>query len=127
MPQVRQAKSRSILITFAPLPETPPPPTPQGGTQRTCLASYLESPTRLQVRGLLNEDELEAAKGSGYLRGVHVLVATPHNLATVRGMPEFETMFQDLKAVAVDEVDACFKVRRRHCHLSLTTIVVRAP
>ena len=53
---------------------------------------------------------MEAAKASGYLKGVHVLVATPDNLATVRGMRGYEEMFTDLKAVAVDEVDACFNV-----------------
>ena len=62
------------------------------------------------MRGLLNEGEVEAAKASGYLKGVHVLVATPDNLASVRSMRGYEGIFTDLKAVAVDEVDACFNV-----------------
>lgn len=66
-------------------------------------------PRGLKVRGLLSEEEVEAAKASGYLRGVHILVATPKNLVTVRRLPEFQTMFNDLKALAVDEVDACFQ------------------
>ena len=50
------------------------------------------------------------SKTLGYLKGVHVLVATPDNLAEVLQFPEFSSMFDDLKAVAIDEVDACFKV-----------------
>lgn len=51
------------------------------------------------------------SKTIGYLRGVHVLVATPDNLAEVQRFPEFKSIFDDLKAIAIDEVDACFKVR----------------
>lgn len=50
------------------------------------------------------------SKTIGYLKGVHVLIATPDNLAEVYMFPEFRSLFDDLKAVAIDEVDACFKV-----------------
>ena len=50
------------------------------------------------------------SKTIGYLKGVHALIATPDNLAEVYRFPEFKSLFDDVKAVAIDEVDACFKV-----------------
>ena len=52
------------------------------------------------------------SKTIGYLKGVHVLIATPDNLAEVYRFPEFKSLFDDVKAVAIDEVDACFKVNQ---------------
>ena len=64
------------------------------------------------MRGILNEEEVELARsGVGYLKGVHVVIATPDCLAQVLQLPEFASIFLDLKAVAIDEVDACFLVR----------------
>lgn len=76
----------------------------------------------LQVRGLLNSQEVLMSKTIGYLKGVHVLVATPDNLAEVLRFPEFRSLFDDLKAIAIDEVDACFKVVLfvlLHCRVSV--------
>lgn len=50
------------------------------------------------------------SKTIGYLRGVHVVIATPHCLAEISQFSEFKELFADLKALAVDEVDACFAV-----------------
>ena len=50
------------------------------------------------------------AKTIGYLKGVHVVIATPQCLAEAARLPDFKSLFTDLKAIAVDEVDACFKV-----------------
>ena len=64
----------------------------------------------LQVRGILSEDEVLMAKTIGYLKGVHVVIATPQCLVEVAWLPDVKSLFMDLKAIAVDEVDACFKV-----------------
>ena len=41
------------------------------------------SPPPIQVRGLLNKEETVMAKGTEYLKGVHVVVATPEALMEV--------------------------------------------
>lgn len=66
-------------------------------------------PRGLKVRGLLTDQEVLMSKTIGYLKGAHVVIATPDNLAEVHKFPEFRGLFNDLKAVAIDEVDACFK------------------
>lgn len=63
------------------------------------------------MRGILTEEEVEMSKMIGYLRGIHVLVSTPEQLAELSRLPEAKDLFTDLQAVAVDEVDACFKAR----------------
>lgn len=50
------------------------------------------------------------SKTLGFLRGAHVLIATPTNLAEVMRFQEFRGIFDNLKAIAIDEADACFKV-----------------
>lgn len=60
---------------------------------------------------MFNEEEVLLARNIGYLKGVHVVVATPDSLAETLRLPDFKNLFADLKALAVDEVDACFAVR----------------
>jgi len=44
---------------------------------RTCHLTCVRACDCLQVRGVLNKEEVAMAKGTDYLRGVHVIVATP--------------------------------------------------
>jgi hypothetical protein len=63
-----------------------------------------------QVRGVLDGDEAEAARGDRALRKVHVVVATPPALAeALQGdRPPFD--LAAARFLVVDEVDACFQV-----------------
>lgn len=54
----------------------------------------------------MNDEELSMAENIGYLKGVHVLVAMPDQLAELLEMKDFEYALHDLKALAIDEVDA---------------------
>ena len=55
------------------------------------------------------------AESINYLKGVHVLVAVPDQLAELLELKEFEYVLHDLKALAIDEVDACSKVNPPDC------------
>ena len=62
------------------------------------------------------------AETIGYLKAVHVLVAVPEFLAELLESNQFPLLFHDLRAFAIDEVDACFEVDARHIpFLDLTT------
>ena len=53
-------------------------------TRRTAPPMIMHpSPPPIQVRGLLNKEETVMAKGTEYLKGVHVVVATPEALMEV--------------------------------------------
>ena len=53
------------------------------------------------------------AETIGYLKAVHVLIAVPEFLAEVLESNQFPHLFHDLRAFAIDEVDACFEVDAR--------------
>lgn len=50
------------------------------------------------------------AKNKGYLWGTHVVVGLPECLAEASKEPHAIPIMQHTRAVAVDEVDACFLV-----------------
>ena len=50
------------------------------------------------------------AQTIGYLKAVHVLVATPEHLTELLEDKQFPDLLNDLRAFAVDEVDLCFQV-----------------
>lgn len=64
-----------------------------------------------QVKGVLDKEEVLFAKHKGYLFGAHVVVGLPDCLAEASKGPDAVSIMQHTKAVAVDEVDACFLVR----------------
>ena len=64
----------------------------------------------LQVKGLLDKEEVLFAKNKGYLYGTHVVVGLPECLAEASKEPHAVAIMQHTVAVAVDEVDACFLV-----------------
>lgn len=48
----------------------------------------------LQVRGVLNDEEVQMAATSRYLRGVHALVATPDMALALLSLPNSPLSFQ---------------------------------
>ena len=64
----------------------------------------------LQVKGVLDKEEVLFAKNKGYLYGSHVVVGLPHCLVEASKEPHAVAVMQHTLAVAVDEVDACFLV-----------------
>lgn len=48
----------------------------------------------LQVRGLLNDEEIEMAVRGSYLKGVHALVATPDMALALMSLPGSPLSFQ---------------------------------
>lgn len=59
---------------------------------------------------MLDKEEVLFAKHKGYLFGAHVVVGLPACLAEATKAPDAVPIMQHTKAVAVDEVDACFLV-----------------
>ena len=70
----------------------------------------------MQVKGVLDQEEVLFAKNKGYLYGTHVVVGLPECLAEASKAPHAVAVMQHTRAVAVDEVDACFLVRLCHFH-----------
>ena len=64
----------------------------------------------VQVKGVLDKEEVLFAKTQSYLYGAHVVVGTPDCLAELSQQPNAQTVMAHVQAVAVDEVDACFEV-----------------
>lgn len=64
----------------------------------------------MQVKGVLDTEEVLFAKNKGYLWGTHVVVGLPECLAEASKEPHAIPIMQHTRAVAVDEVDACFLV-----------------
>lgn len=65
----------------------------------------------MQVKGVLDQEEVLFAKNKGYLYGTHVVVGLPECLVEASKAPHAVPVMQHTRAVAVDEVDACFLVR----------------
>ncbi|DBA95016.1 hypothetical protein WJX77_005449 [Trebouxia sp. C0004] len=65
-------------------------------------------PRGLKVKGVLDQEEVLFAKNKGYLYGTHVVVGLPECLVEASKAPHAVPVMQYTKAVAVDEVDACF-------------------
>lgn len=63
-----------------------------------------------QVKGLLDKEEVLLAKNSGSLRGAHVVIGTPDAVAEAVSAPDPVPVLGSLKALAVDEADACLQV-----------------
>ena len=66
----------------------------------------------VQVKGVLDKEEVLFAKNKGYLWGSHVVVGLPECLEEASKEPHAVVVMQHTLAVAVDEVDACFLVRK---------------
>ena len=64
----------------------------------------------VQVKGLLDKEEVLFAKNKGYLYATHVVVGLPECLEEASREPYPVAVMQHTRAVAVDEVDACFLV-----------------
>lgn len=64
----------------------------------------------VQVKGVLDKEEVLFAKNKGYLYATHVVVGLPDCLAEASKEPHAVAIMQHTLAVAVDEVDACFLV-----------------
>ena len=64
----------------------------------------------VQVKGVLDKEEVLFAKTQSYLYGAHVVVGTPDCLAELSQQPSAQPVMAHVQAVAVDEVDACFEV-----------------
>ena len=64
----------------------------------------------MQVKGVLDKEEVLFAKTQSYLYGAHVVVGTPDCLAELSQQPNAQPVMAHVQAVAVDEVDACFEV-----------------
>lgn len=62
------------------------------------------------MRGVLDGDEAEAARGDRALRKAHVVVATPPALAEALQGPRPPFDLAAARFLVVDEVDACFQV-----------------
>ncbi|DBA85379.1 TPA: hypothetical protein ACH3X2_006058 [Trebouxia sp. C0005] len=65
-------------------------------------------PRGLKVKGVLDQEEVLFAKNKGYLYGTHVVVGLPECLVEAGKAPHAVPVMQHTRAVAVDEVDACF-------------------
>jgi len=75
---------------------------------------------RAQVRGVLDEAEAAAAGEGAWLRGAHVVVGMPAHLAAVAAGPAGSGLWAGVRAVAVDEADACLQVGEHCPNLNLT-------
>lgn len=64
-------------------------------------------PRGVKVKGLLTKEEVVMAKATTYLRGVAVVIATPAAALETYKDPQGVPMLDYLRAVAVDEADAC--------------------
>ncbi|KAF5836126.1 P-loop containing nucleoside triphosphate hydrolase protein [Dunaliella salina] len=65
-------------------------------------------PKGIKVRGVLNKEEVAMAKGTDYLRGVHVVVATPTALLDCVGGKDAMPLLNHVRVIAIDEYDECF-------------------
>ena len=65
----------------------------------------------MQVKGVFDKEEVLFAKNKGYLYGTHVVVGLPQCLVEASKEPSAVPIMQHTRAVAVDEVDACFLVQ----------------
>jgi hypothetical protein len=70
----------------------------------------MSAQARAQVRGVLDDAEAAAAGGGAWLRGAHVVVGTPAHLAAAAAGPAGPELWAGVRAVAVDEADACLQV-----------------
>ena len=86
------------------------------GGRAACLTAHCRcyNVPCLQVKGVLDQEEVLFAKNKGYLFGTHVVVGLPECLAEASKAPHAVPVMQHTRAVAVDEVDACFLVSL-HC------------
>ena len=64
----------------------------------------------LQVKGVLDKEEVLRAKHNGHLFATHVVVGTPECLAELSVQPSAFPLASCLRAIAVDEVDAFSQV-----------------
>lgn len=64
-----------------------------------------------QVRGVLDDEEAEAAQSDRGLRKAHVIVATPPALAAALASRRPPLDIGATRFLVVDEVDACFQVQ----------------
>ncbi|KAL6770738.1 hypothetical protein ACKKBF_B32455 [Auxenochlorella protothecoides x Auxenochlorella symbiontica] len=64
-------------------------------------------PRGIKVRGQLLPEEVEAARGDGYLDAVHAVVGTPELIAAAMQMPGGVEIVQHAKLLVIDEADAC--------------------
>lgn len=55
----------------------------------------------VQVRGVLNDEEVQLAATSRYLRGVHALVATPDMALALLSLPNSPLSFQVWRSTAM--------------------------
>lgn len=69
----------------------------------------------LQVKGVLDKEEVLRSKNNGWLFAAHVVVGTPECLAELAMEPNPYPITACLKALAVDEVDAYTKVALVTC------------
>ena len=75
-----------------------------------CMLKFSKECWAVQVKGVLDKEEVLFAKNKGYLYGTHVVVGLPECLAEASKEPHAVAIMQHTLAVAVDEVDACFLV-----------------
>jgi len=75
----------------------------------------------LQVKGVLDKEEVLRAKHNGHLFATHVVVGTPECLAELSVQPSAFPLSSCLRAIAVDEVDGYSQVTPCQ-HPSLTSI-----
>ncbi len=94
------------------MPKHLPGPELQCTTQLSCV---LRESCSVQVKGILDKEEVLFAKNRGYLYGTHVVVGLPECLAEASREPHAVPIMQHTRAVAVDEVDACFLVSTCCC------------
>ena len=80
----------------------------------------------MQVKGVLDQEEVLFAKNKGYLYGTHVVVGLPECLVEASKAPHAVPVMQHTRAVAVDEVDACFLVSPHCLHCALFVIQLHA-
>jgi hypothetical protein len=67
------------------------------------------------VRGVLNDEEVQLAATSRYLRGVHALVATPDMALALLSLPQSPLSFQVRAAAAAAGVRVRVCVRECVC------------
>eukprot|EP00891_Asterochloris_glomerata_P003480 jgi/Astpho2/3480/Aster-08115 len=79
-----------------------------------------KGPRGLKVKGVLDKEEVLFAKTQSYLYGAHVVVGTPDCLAELSQQPNAQPVMAHVRAVAVDEVDACFEDQSQAMQLLLT-------
>ena len=62
------------------------------------------------MRGILDKEEVLLAKNAGSLRHVHVVIGTPDAMVEAASDPQAAPVLRAVKALAVDEADACLQV-----------------